>query len=253
MAPTKRRLSNNPATDFSPSFGGCPSTVLIGLEVTQGVQDLNNSVQLVEHKKTLVRAHVKKLSADPISASASLTAKDTVTGDILGTIPNSNLGGQIRILPGPLRAILNDSFLFEVPFAWRTGTVEFSFAGNEVPFACEAGGDACSKVTVTFQPVDPLSMEFVSMTYKDAAGIDHTPTAADVTRVMKQFLGRYPINVLDSVIQATRSNFNACLGTPTFTSMLKELNDLRNSDCRSGPCKDFYQGLLADQAALQPS
>ena len=244
-------LSNNPTTDFSPSFGGCAAS-LIGLEITQGVQDLNNSVQLVEHKKTLVRAHVKTLSADPISASASLTAKDTVTGDTLGTIPNSNLGGQIRILPGPHRSFLNDSFLFEVPFAWRTGRLEFSFAGNELPFSCEAGGDACSKVTVTFQPVDPLSMEFVSMTYKDAAGIDHTPTAADVTRVMKQFLGRYPINVLDSVIGATRSNFNACLGIPAFDSMLIELNDLRNSDCRSGPCKDFYQGLLADQAACNP-
>ena len=245
-------LTNNPALDFSPSFGGCPPTVLIGLEVTQGVQDLNNSVQLVEHKKTLVRAHVKTLSADPVSASASLTAKDTVTGDTLGTIPNSNVGGQIRILPGPHRSFLNDSFLFEVPFAWRAGTLEFSFAGNELPFSCEAGGDACSKVTVTFQPVDPLSMEFMSMTYKDAAGIDHTPTGADATRVMKQFLGRYPINVLDSVIGATRSNFNACLGIPAFDSMLIELNDLRNSDCRSGPCKDFYQGLLADQAACNP-
>ena len=215
-------LTNNPATDFSPSFGGCAAS-LIGLEVTQGVQDLNNSVQLVEHKKTFVRAHVKTLSADPISASASLTAKDTVTGATLGTIPNSNVGGQIRIPPGPHRSFLNDSFLFEVPFAWRTGTVEFSFAGNEVPFACEAGGDACSKVTVTFQPVDPLSMKFVSITYKDAAGIDHTPTGADVTRVMKEFLGRYPINFLDSVIEAKRSNFNACLGIPAFESMLKNL------------------------------
>ena len=115
-----------------------------------------------------------------------------------------------------VRASLNDSFLFEVPFAWRTGTVEFSFAGNEVPFACEAGGDECSRVTVTFQPVVPLRIEFVSITYTDAAGIDHTPTGADVTRVMKQFIGRYPINVLDSVIQATRSNFNACLGIADF-------------------------------------
>ena len=204
-------LTNNPALDFSPSFGGCPSTVLIGLEVTQGVQDLNNGVQLVEHKKTFVRAHVKNLSADPISASASLTAKDAPTGNILGTIPNSNVGGQIAIPRDPFRGILDDSFLFEVPFAWRTGTVEFSFAGNEVLFACEAGGDACSRVTVTFQPVDPLSMEFVSVTYTDAAGNDHTPTGADASRVMKQFLGRYPINVLDSVIRATRSNFNACL------------------------------------------
>ena len=95
----------------------------------------------MEHKKTLVRAHVKNLSADPISASASLTAKDTVTGDILGTIPNSNVGGQIRILPAPDRANLDDSFLFEVPFAGRSGNVEFSFAGNESRFRVRGGGD----------------------------------------------------------------------------------------------------------------
>jgi hypothetical protein len=206
----------------------------------------------VEHKKTLVRAHVKTLSADPASASASLTAKDTVSGNILGTIPNSNVGGQIRILPHPQRSILNDSFLFEVPFAWSTGTLEFSFAGNELPFSCEAGGDACSKVTVTFQAVDPLSMKFVQLTYKDAAGIDHTPTGADVTRMMKEFLGRYPISYLDAVTQTTRTNFDACLGFSVSPDIRRELNDLRNSDCRSGPCKDFYQGLLADQAACNP-
>jgi Tol biopolymer transport system component len=246
------RLTNNPASDGAPSFSGCSSTVLIGLEVTQGVQDLNNSVPLVEQKKTFVRAHVKNLSVNPIFASASLTAKDTATGDILGTIPNSNVGGQIAIPRNPSRASLNDSFLFEVPFAWRRETVEFSFAGNELPFACEAGGDECSKVTVTFQPVDPLSMKFVQLTYKDAAGIDHTPTQADLTRVMKEFLGRYPISYLDTVTQATRTNFDACLGSSVAPNMRKELNDLRNSDCRSGPCKDFYQGLLADQAACNP-
>ena len=80
-----------------------PRTVLIGLEVTQGVQDLNNSVPLVEHKKTFVRAHVKNLSADPISASASLTARDTATGASMGTIPNSNVGGQITIPSSPPR------------------------------------------------------------------------------------------------------------------------------------------------------
>ena len=84
---------------------------------------------------SISQRHVKKLSADPIFASASLTARDTGTGDILGTIPNSNVGGQIAIQRDPLRGTLNDSFLFEVPFAWRTGTIEFSFAGNEFPFA----------------------------------------------------------------------------------------------------------------------
>jgi len=239
------RLTNNTVADDRPSFGGCPLAALIGLEVTQGVQDLNNSVQLVEHKKTFVRAYVKNLSARSISASASLTAKDVPNGNILGTIPNSNVGGQIAIQGIPIRGNLNDSFFFEVPFAWRTGTVEFSVAGNGLSFACETGGDACRKVTVTFQPVVPLSMEFVSMTYTDDSGNDHTPAAADITRVMKQFVGRYPIHVLDSVIRAARSNFNACLDD-NFPFILEELNDLRNSDCRSGPCKDFYQGMLSD-------
>ena len=187
-----------------------PPAVLIGLEVTQGVQDLNNSVQLVEHKKTFVRAHVKNLSADPLSASASLTARDTATGDTLGTIPNSNVGGQIRILPCPTAQFSMTASFSRCRLPGEREQLN-SASRQRAPFACEAGGDACSKVTVTFQPVDPLSMEFVSVTYTDAAGIDHTPTGADVTRVMKQFLGRYPINVLDSVIQATRSNFNACL------------------------------------------
>ena len=247
------RLTNTPSGSgvFSPSFDGCP-LALIGLEVTQGVQDLNNSVKLVEHKKTFVRAHVKNPLVNNISASASLTAKDTATGNTLGTISNSNAGGQITVPHNPLRASLDDSFLFDVPPAWRRETVEFSFAGNGVAFACPQGMVDCNKVTATFQPVNPLSMKFLKLTYKDAGGTDHTPTEADVTQVKKEFLGRYPINSLDAAVESTRTRFDAC-DQANFPFIRAELNDLRNSDCRGGSCKDFYQGLLADQSSCGPS
>jgi uncharacterized delta-60 repeat protein len=234
-------------------FGAGP--VLIGLEVTQGVQDLNNSVTLVEHKKTFVRAHVKSLSADPISTSASLTAKDTTTGAILATIPDSNMGREFTIPQNPHRPYLNDSFLFEVPYVCRRGTVEFSFAGNELPFACETGvlGDECSKVIVHFEPVDPLSIKFLQLTYSDTAGHPHTPTDTDIERVKTEFLAAYPIRLVDSVVGAKATTLNPCLGIPAFTSLLIELNDLRNSDCRRGTCKDFYQGLLADKSGCVPT
>ena len=95
--------------------------------------------------------------------------------------------------------------------------------------------------------------EVHAATYTDAGLVDHTPTAADVTRIMKQFLGRYPVNSLDTSTQGGRTSFNPCLGLPAFPLIRKELNDWRNNDCRSGPCKDFYQGLLADQSSCVPS
>ncbi len=246
------RLTNNTVTDVTPSFGaGCLQ--LIGLEITQGVQDLNNSVNLVEHKKTVVRAHVKDFSTSgpSITSSATLTAKDVATGTILGTISDSNVGGTIVVPRFPGRMSLDDSFFFEVPPAWRRATVEFGFSGNPVGFACPTSFSGACKATVTFHPTTPLSTKFLRLTY-NSGGIDHTPTDADVARVKKEFLGRYPISSFDAVVQSTRTRFDACV-EGNFPLILAELNDMRNSDCRSGPCKDFYQGLLADQSSCGPS
>ena len=236
--------------NFSPSFGGC-QPVLIGLEITQGVQDLNNSVQLVEGKPTFVRAHVKGFSAVPISASAVLTAKKTATGSST-PISNSNVGGKINVSPNPVRETLDDSFLFKVPPDWSVGTVEFSFAGNQLLFACEAGGEECSKVTVTFHPVVAPSIKLLQLTSTDGALIKHTPTDADVRRVKKEFLGRYPINLLDSVTEARSTIFNPCVDDD-LTDILKEINNWRNKDCKNGPCKDSYQGLVSDQSGCGTS
>ncbi|MBK8465801.1 MAG: hypothetical protein IPL32_08220 [Chloracidobacterium sp.] len=227
---------------------GSGSLILIGLEVTQGVQNLNNSLPLVANKRTYVRAHVKNLSVSSFSSSATLTARDAGTGTILspGPITNINEGRSIPVPRFPLRAALNDSYLFEIPSAWRTGNVEFSFAGNELPFECEGGGDACTKVTVTFQPTDPFSVKLLKYTYRNS-GTDRTPTDAETAKVKKEFLGRYPVGQLnaDAVSESRRTQFNACVNTDLL-SILRQMNGMQLSDYRNGTAKDYYHGVFAD-------
>ena len=230
---------------------------LIGLEVTQVVQDLKNSVPLAEAKPTVVRAHVKNLGTGTPTVDGRLVG--TLIGSSggrtsLGTLSPSNAGKTIRALPSPSRASLDDSFYFELPDAWLTGRVELEFRGIDTTLTCsEPDGTPDCKVTVTFIPVAPLSMKFIALTYNDKAGVAHTPTLADVFQVATEYLAHYPINRIDGDLGVVVTKSNACLGFTVTAAMRKELNSLRNSDCKNDSCKQFYQGLLADQSSCSPA
>jgi hypothetical protein len=94
------------------------------LEVTQAVQDLNNSVQLVANKRTFVRLHVQ---ADGWGNHGPMEAKLSAwRGSIyLGTIAPNNPGGTIIVRQYPNRGSLDHSFCFDLPTSWLNGTVHF--------------------------------------------------------------------------------------------------------------------------------
>ena len=231
-----------------------PSLELIGLEVTQGIQDLRNSVPLVTGKHTFVRAHVKAPSAafEGLKISGFLTAKNPSNESVFGTMTNSNITIATQ---NPQRDAVQDqdSLSFEIPDTWTQGNVEFEVGLNQGSLACnEPDGTPDCKATVTFQPVSPFSIKFVLLTYNDATGTPHTPTARDVHNVVKEFLGRYPINDFDGDVCWAKTKLNPCADTidddPNFVGLRKELNDLRNEECKNRSCKQFYMGLLADKS-----
>ena len=84
------------------------------LEVTQGIQDLNNSVGLIAGKRTYVRAHVKAVSGDWSNVHAEFAFGHSVA-PATGWIPADNPGGHITVKPNPDRGQVNDSFFVEVP------------------------------------------------------------------------------------------------------------------------------------------
>ena len=73
--------------------------VAAGLEVTQGVQDLNNSVRLVSQKPAFVRFYARTLQG-----TATVTAALTATRDGNSvTIAPLNPGGTVDVVAAPDR------------------------------------------------------------------------------------------------------------------------------------------------------
>lgn len=91
---------------------------LTAVEVTQGIQDLQNSVPLIRGKAAWVRAHVRRASgnhAPPVSAQLWRIVNGARSGD---PVYPSNPSGKLIPMDNPSRSQLNDSFYFAVPAAW---------------------------------------------------------------------------------------------------------------------------------------
>jgi hypothetical protein len=114
-----------------------------------------------------VRGHVRSLTGQPIEkVTAQLIG--TRDGVDLGTLNPTNPGGAINIVADPNRARLNESFLFELPSSWRTGTVTLRLAGQSQPIACvdpaekssaTAAADDCT-VSLTYETIPALPIKY---------------------------------------------------------------------------------------------
>lgn len=87
------------------------------VEVTQSVQDENNSLTLVQDKETLARVFIDHPNSDPITVNVSLVASTRTGGSwtIIGGISK-----EFVAPPPPLdREDISDSANFELPATWR--------------------------------------------------------------------------------------------------------------------------------------
>jgi len=94
------------------------------VEVTQGIQDLDDSVPLISGRRTFVRVHATA-DAPVANVTASLSGAATTCTIIgnqcstrfLGSISPVN-GPRLTIRPDAKRSNLNDGFLFALPWEW---------------------------------------------------------------------------------------------------------------------------------------
>ena len=97
---------------------------ITAVEVTQGIQDLSNSVRLIAGKRTVVRVHVKSDGPALPGVTAKLYRLNIAQQPIGEPIVPSNQVGQYLTVPAnPQRANLDDSFWFELPADWVTGGI----------------------------------------------------------------------------------------------------------------------------------
>jgi len=211
------------AVDLSQVEPGSPTIQLFGLEVTQGIQNLLNDVPFVAERPVFVRGHVRSLTGQPIErVTAQLIG--TRDGVDLGTLNPTNPGGAINIVADPNRARLNESFLFELPSSWRTGTVTLRLAGQSQPIACvdpaekssaTAAADDCT-VTLTYETIPALPIKYFlyseqgSITDSGAGrqrSMTFTANADHAAATSQQLLAGLPIPRVDPQIHGTVLTF----------------------------------------------
>jgi hypothetical protein len=228
---------------------------LAGIEVTQVVQDLNNSVTLIADKPTYVRAHVKRVLETAPNVTVSLSAYRN--GILLGTLKPDNLnGGYINVKESlldlnmnppdtrELRAKLEESFYFKIPKSWEgAGTIKFKVNEVNQPIICaeQDPNDALNNCEVI---VDFVEGPVPQINFYGVSSPGHVPDENDIKKARHQILQTFPIRNLSW-------KYLGDVGYPQPTSdpeMFKILGGIKIlglfDDCRSRSC--FNVGVLID-------
>ena len=143
-----------------------PDMEIEAIEVTQAIQDLDNSVPLVAGKRTYVRVHVSAPNYVPdVFANLSATRGST---RLYPTLSPGNPGADISIwYDSADRGQINDSFWFELPPSWTTaGTLELTATLDPAV----AKGDPnyannTESVAVNFEQTPPLRLNLFNVRY----------------------------------------------------------------------------------------
>lgn len=231
---------------------------LVGMEVTQVIQDLENKVALVEKKKTLVRTYLEpKTGTDPAKATARL--KGTRNGAALPGSPLTaiNAGGSITARPDALkrRKVLSDSLNFQLPDSWLSGTVTLELEGVGGSLECmEKAGPSANDCmsTVTFNPGSEFEVKLVKVKYKDGATTVGSSNS-DINELEKRLLATYPTAKIDR----TTGSLDMGNGKPKVDDLLSRLETMRFLDfCWSSfpfSCDRLYYGAVDQSGVLLKS
>lgn len=179
------------SADLSPGA----DLVIDAVEVTQSVQDLVNSVTLIQDKNTNVRMHVRLTGALSVDGVGARLIGTRLAGPgaplVLGAIsPFNPPDGRITVTDTPDRAVRDDAFLFQLPPSWRLGTVQII---AQIDFADEfseinEANNALVEI-VTFVAASPMRVRIVDVDYPGGA----PPTDLDNLRLISWLLRAYPV------------------------------------------------------------
>ena len=164
------------------------------IEVTQGLQDLNNSVPLIEGKRTFVRFHVigNDTSPQPDIKGYPATAELHVwhNGGYVATLsPINGVPGtpaQIYIKRNPFRSNLYSAYLFEIPTAYTNGALGLVAKVNPDEALDEKDyTDNEAQTQVSFVPAPPsIYFGIYRVSYQKEDGTTSIPSFDKVKEVL---------------------------------------------------------------------
>ena len=163
-----------------------------GMEVTQSVQNLANTVTLIKNKRTFVRVYVKSASTAVSGVTAQLDAPSLGLGPLS---PVNPAGKTLTVRANPSRDDINQSFLFELPWSWtQQSSLNLRATLNPYKVPLEPTyADNVSPLTVNFVNSPTLSVEFFRLNYT-INGVTYRPRInEDILRTYSWIMRAYPL------------------------------------------------------------
>ena len=225
--------------------------VATALEVTQGNQDLNNSVRLVSQRYAFVRFHVQT-AADGATATATATLTATNDGGDSVTLAPLNANGTVDIVSAPDRVVLAQAFLFRLPDGYRQGTVTLRAEVNPDKAVNEPDySNNVATATVTFEDVPPLNLVIYSIGYTAADGTYYINDDSHVKLMLSWMSRTWPVSSFrywlrhEDITKSVGQGLPDCKEVNAFMAA-KRMTDLQSPN-PSIPANARYYGMVDDR------
>jgi len=265
------RPTQTPTRTASPTSAPRPDLIASALEVTQGIQDLNNSVRLVAGKRTFVRFHVKSSQGAWNSFALLKASKAKPSGSDTRWLWPSG-GTATQVVATPDRGNSNHSYLFELPTEYTSGKVCLTGYLNPTTEAHRGRSPVettyrnnTKQVCVTFEMVPEFAVTVDRATYRVGATTFAT-AQSHATALANWLRAAYPISKLKigvgthriqtPITLDARGNFRNFTADNLNSELAKKYRIQKKASCRpqQRPCDerpspsayDYHYGMVSD-------
>jgi len=238
---------NNNTSEFSQ----CASVglELFGIEVTQGIQNLANSVGLIQDRPTVARVYVRSPSGSVSNVAGRLIATHTVNG-VCTPLGSTGLK-SITALNDPRRINFYDSFYFRLPATWLNGEIALQFQSESHFITCNEPdtNKDCKVEKLNFKQSSIPEVRLIPIIW-EAGGEPQVPSNFDLEKAAREIMGTFPISKLRaSISEDLYLNVREQPTTfPQFWDIVRLLLVLHEADCgvSAQTCKQLYLGILTN-------
>lgn len=265
--------------------GAVPNLYITGMSITQGIQkpglypQVEKKVRLIQGRRTFVRLFVKSGGANVSGVTARLR-RITNGGAVIDSIAPVNASGtQLTVRSNPSRAILDDSFLFEIPMSWlpTSSSSSLYLRADLNPFQAPTepsySDNALLSGPLAFQTSPALKVQFVSWGY-EIGGTTYWPRyVEDIVQTYSWLIRAFPIaskitfdggvgsqpglhpnlwlqfdNALGSRVNQSHKSCTDNLCASAYTN--SQMNAMRSEEGISD--SRFFYGFISDAAGIFP-
>ncbi len=202
---------------YLPIVAKPPEVLITSLEISQSIQDVNNTVPLVANRPTVVRVYT---TVDGATSMPNTTITLTATRNGVALPPV--VSNAQTALDAPSRSNLNSTFNITLPASWLSGTVQMT-----AKVTGQSRGSYAQ--TVTFNTVPTLNVVLVPIKYT------HSPTGATfagptTNHISDWMMRAYPLSNMNVSTHSSYSFTGNLQTSSSWESLLNQMSALKFND-----------------------